>query len=123
MPCSDSLKCLQGRLLLLLDVEELVELGNLEHLVDVRVDVAEDELAAGGLDFLVQSDELAESGTGEVVDIAEVEQDLAPAELVDQAEEVFADLLNVLLVEDLAVDEVHDGHVAFLYDLEATAAR
>src|SRR5207253_10267579 len=111
MPGLNSLKSLQCCLLLLLDVEELVELGNLEHLVDVRVDVAQDELAAGGLDLLVQSDELAEGGTGEIFDIAEIEQDLPAAELVHQAEEIFADFLNVLLVEDFLVDEVDDGDI------------
>ena len=44
---------LQGGLLFLLNVEELVELGDLEDLVDLRVDVAQDQPAAGRLQLLV----------------------------------------------------------------------
>src|SRR5262245_25608348 len=112
---------LKGGLLFLHDLEEAVQLGDLEHLVDLRVDVAQDQLAAGRLQLLVEGDELAECGAGEVFDVGEVEQDLAPTLLVDEAEELLADDLDVLLVQDLAIDEVHDGDVADVFHLEAAA--
>src|SRR5262249_2815334 len=55
-------------------------------------------------------------------DVLEVEQHLAPAEFVNQAEQLFSDHLDILLVEDLLVDEVDDGNVADVLDLEAAAA-
>src|SRR3954462_11243148 len=84
---------LQGALLVLVDHEQLVELGDLEHFVDLRVDVAEDELAAGRLELAVERDELAQRRRGQELNVAEVEQDLAPAQLVHEAEELFADHL------------------------------
>src|SRR5262245_64500215 len=93
---------LQRLLLFLHDLEELVELGDLEHLVDLRVDVTQDQFALGGLQLLVQGDELAERRAGEVFDVAEIQEDLAAAVLVDEAEELLADDLDVLLVQDLA---------------------
>src|SRR5262249_24324974 len=50
---------LQGGLLLLHDLEELVELGDFEDFVDLRIDIAEDEPAARLLQLLVQGDQLA----------------------------------------------------------------
>src|SRR5262249_20749964 len=117
------LERLQGRLLVLLDVEELVQLGDLEDLVDLGIDVGQDQPAAGRLEFLVQGDELAQGGAGEVLDVAEVEQELAAAFLVHQAEELIADDLDVLLVQDLAVDEVDHGDIADVLNLQAATAR
>src|SRR5207247_1897253 len=110
-------------LLVFLDVEHLVQPGDLEDFEDVLGDVTQDELAAGAADLLVEVDELAERGTGEILDVAEVQKDLAAAQLVDEAEQVFADLLNVLLVEDLAVDEVDDRDVADIFHFQAAAPR
>src|SRR5205085_11294952 len=95
-----SAECLQGLLFLFLDVEELVQARDLEDLVDLRIDIAEDQAALGGLHLLVQRDQLAERGAGEVLDVGEVEQDLALALLLDQIEQLIADDLNVLLVEN-----------------------
>ncbi len=53
---------------------------------------------------------------------AKFKQHLPPAEFVDQAEQVVADHLDVLLVEDLLVDEVDDGDVADVFDFEPTTA-
>src|SRR5207244_182559 len=95
---------LQPVLFALVNGEQLVQLGDLEHLVDLRVDLAQDQLAAGALELAVHGDELAEGGRGEEFDVLEVEQHLPPAEFVDQAEQLLADHLDVLLVEDLLVD-------------------
>ena len=99
---NDMSKGLQGGLFVFLDVEQFVELGDLEDFEDLVVDIAHHQLAAGRIDFLVEGDELAQGGAGEILDIAEIQQDFLAAQLIDQAEKVFADLLDVLLVEDLA---------------------
>src|SRR5579859_3799661 len=54
------LERLKGFLLFLLDGEEPVELGDLEDLVDLGVDVAQDEPALDLLQFRVEFDELAQ---------------------------------------------------------------
>src|SRR5205823_2319838 len=87
---------------------------------DVRIDVAQDELAAGRLHFLVERDELAQRGAGEVLDVAKVQQDLAPAELIDEAEQVFTDLLDILLIQNFAINELNNGHIAAFFHFEAT---
>ena len=65
---------------------------------------------------------LPSAATGHELHVAEVEQHLPAAELVDQAEQVVADHLDVLLVEDLLVDEVDDRDVADVLDLEPATA-
>src|SRR5262249_30924018 len=50
-------------------------------------------------------------------------EDLATADLVNQAEKLLADDLNVLLVQNAAVNEVHHRNVANVLDLKATTAR
>src|SRR5262249_34899376 len=70
-PC---LEGLQGGLLFLLDVEEPVEPGDLEDLVDLGVDVAQDQAAARGLQLLVERDELTQGGARQVFHVAEVQQ-------------------------------------------------
>src|SRR5262249_5683264 len=87
------------------------------------VDVAQDEPAADRNEFLVEGDELAEGGAGEVLDVAEVQKQLATSVLVDQAEELLADDLNVLLIQDFSVDEVDDGDIANVLNLQAATAR
>src|ERR1051326_975932 len=111
-------KGLQRGLLVFLDVQELVEFGDLEDLVKVLVDVAKGELAPGRLDLFVQREQLSQRGAGEKFDVAEVQEDFFAAEVFDEAEEVFADFLDVLFVEDAFVDEVDDRDFAIVLDLE-----
>src|SRR5262249_22512555 len=89
----------------------------------VRGNVAQDQPAAGGVDLLVQRDELAQGGTRKIIDVAEVEQQLAAAQLVHKAEKLFADDLDVLLVENLLVDEVDDGDITDVLDFQASSPR
>src|SRR5258705_1650090 len=56
------------------DLEELVELGDGEDLVDLGVDVGEAELAALGVDLVADGDEGPECGRGEVVDVGEADE-------------------------------------------------
>src|SRR5438874_7216679 len=114
---------LQAGLLVLDDGEQLVELGDLEDFVDLGVDLAQYQFTAGALQLPVQGDQLAQRGAGQELDVLEVEQDLPAAELVDELEELLADHLDVLFVEDLLVHEVHDGDIADIFDFDTAAAR
>src|SRR5439155_3677000 len=122
-PARPASERLQAGLLVLDDGEQLVELGDLEDFVDLGVDLAQHELAAGALQLAVQGDQLAQRGAGQELDVLEVEQDLPAAELVDELEELLADHLDVLFVEDLLVHEVHDGDVTNVFDFQPAAAR
>src|SRR6476620_6477672 len=51
---------LEGRLLVRQDGEQLIQLGDLEHLPDLLGDVAQDQLAADRLDLAVERDQFAE---------------------------------------------------------------
>jgi hypothetical protein len=53
-------KGLQGRLLFLFDLEELVEFGDLENFVNLRVDITQDQPSADRLQLLIQRNQLAE---------------------------------------------------------------
>src|SRR4051812_34206036 len=102
------------------DLEELVELGDGENLVDLGVDVGEAELAALGVDLVADGDQGPEGGRGEVVDVAEADEQAGPGAGLDQGGEFLPDVLDVGLVEDVAVDELDLGDVgADLFDAEA----
>ena len=62
------------------------------------------------------SDELVHRDAGNGLDVAEVEEQLPPAQLVHEAEQVVADHGDVLLVQDFLVHELHDGDVADVFD-------
>ncbi len=97
----DGSKRLKSILFVTLDDEQFIEARDLEHLANVRVDVAQNQLAAGALNLLVERDQLAQRGAGHVLNIAKVQQDLLATKLVDQAEKLLADDLDVLLVKNL----------------------
>src|SRR3972149_1683253 len=65
---------LQGRLGRALDVEQLVEPGDLEDLEDLGLDVGQDQLALPLLDLVADVDEHREGGAGHVLDVLEVQQ-------------------------------------------------
>ena len=71
--------------------------------------------------FLFERDQLGKGGAGKILDVAEVQQDLLPPRFIDQAEELFADGLDVRLVQNLAVGEIDNGHVADVFDFEPAA--
>ena len=54
---------LQGRLLFLVDAEKLVQLGDLEYLVNLRVNVAQDQLTADCGEFLLEGNQLTQGCT------------------------------------------------------------
>src|SRR5262249_6735448 len=113
---------LQRRLLVLLDAEKLVQASDLEHLVNLRADVAKNQFAARVLDLLVEGDEFSEGGAGEVLDVAEVQQQFRQPVLLHEGEQLLTDVLNILLFEYLLVHEIDDGDIADRFHLETAAA-
>jgi hypothetical protein len=81
-------------------------------------DVAHLQPALGGLHLAIERDQLAQRGTREKLDIGEVEQDALAVELLDEPEELRAELLDAGLVEDLLVDELHDRDLSDLRDVD-----
>lgn len=70
-----------------------------ERLVSGRPDVAKDQLTAGGLQFVVQGDEPAESGSGGGRHRLEVEAQLAATRGVDEPARLQPDSLDQLFPE------------------------
>jgi hypothetical protein len=63
---------LEAVLFIFFDGEQFVELGDLKHFVDLRVNAAQNQLTAGGLDLAVERDQFTERGAGKELDILEV---------------------------------------------------
>src|SRR5262249_32836848 len=116
-------KHLQTFLLIALDDKELVQFGNLEHLANLRVNVAKHELAARRLHLLVQGDELAQSSAGHVLHVAEIKEKLLAPRFVHQTEKLLADNLNVLLVQDFSVCKTDHSHIADVFHFQTAAFR
>src|SRR5262249_50437452 len=114
---------LQSGLLLLLDIKESVQFSDLKYLVNLGIDVAQDQAAARRLQLLVQRDELAQRCAGEVFDVAEIEEELARPFLIDKTNQLLADVLDVLHVEDFAIDKVNDEDVPNGFNFQTTTAR
>src|SRR5271170_5299656 len=64
-----------GGCFVVLDVEDRVELGDLEQVVDLLGEVQELQLAALVADGGIGADQLADARAVDVVDVAEVQQD------------------------------------------------
>jgi len=94
------------------DVEDGVELGNKEDVVDFLGKVEEFELAARVADGGEAADELSETGTVEVVDVSEVEDDFLLV-LGDEFADSVAERVDFVAQDDAAVD-VENGDVSDL---------
>src|SRR5262245_43405917 len=88
---------LQSGLLLRLNIEEFVELGNFENFVYLRIDIAEHEPAVYLLKFLIEGDQFGQGGAGKILHVAEIQQNFTPPRIFDQTEKLLANDLNVLL--------------------------
>src|SRR5262249_23081754 len=65
----------------------------------------------------------AQGRAGKVFHIAKVQEQLAAPQLIDQTEELFTDNLDILLIQDLLVGEVHDRHIADIFHFQPAAPR
>src|SRR5262245_19707996 len=97
---SKSLDCLVA---VIQNLEEFVQPRNLENLLDVRSYGAQPQFSACRLHLLVHRDQFAERRAGEILDIREVENDLLAVVVIDEAEQLVPDDLNVALIEDFLV--------------------
>src|SRR5262245_46292559 len=68
---NDDSEGLERGLLVLVDLEQFIELGDLEDFVDLLGDVAHHQLPAGPLNLAVHGDELTQRRAGEELDVAE----------------------------------------------------
>lgn len=91
-----------------MNVEELVEPGDLEDLEDLRINVRELELALLFLDAFLQGDEHAQGSAGEVLHVAETEEQIAALTL-HKLVQLFLNLVDAHFVEDLAIRELDQG--------------
>ena len=89
-----------------MNLEQFVQLRDLENFHERRVDAAQPELGFHSHDQFVHGHQFADCRAGKVLDVLEIEQNLARA--IHQAREFFAQLLDVLLVQNLSVGEVDD---------------
>jgi hypothetical protein len=92
------------------DVEDGVELGDVEDVVDFLGEVEEFEFAAGVADGGEAADEFADAGGIDVIDLGEVEDDFFLAGGDELADGV-AELSGFVAEGDASVD-VDDGDVA-----------
>src|SRR5262249_54569105 len=80
----------ERRLLVGVNLEDLVQPGDAEDLQKVGVDAAELQLAFDRGHLLLEVDQLAERGAGEVLDVAEVQQQALVTFILNQAIELVA---------------------------------
>src|SRR5262245_43683805 len=74
-----SVKHLQGFLFVATNDKEFVQSRDLKHFPNLRIDAAQNQLAARRLHFLVQGNELAQGGTRHVFHVAKVQEQFFPA--------------------------------------------
>ena len=92
------------------DVEDGVELGDVEDVVDFGGEVEEFEFASGVADGGEAADQFADAGAVDVVDAGEVEDDLLFA-FGDEGADGVAEIAD-FLAEDDAAGDIEDGDVS-----------
>jgi hypothetical protein len=102
-------------------VEQFVESGALEDLVNPRVKVAQDQLTARRFHPLIQRDEFPQEGAIEVLDASEVQHQLGLSPFGHYAVQLFGNGLDGLPDQDLLIGEANQRHVANLLHFEVTA--
>src|SRR4051812_29522844 len=94
------------------DVEDGVQLGDLQKVMDLLGQVEQLEFAAAITDGGVSTDQLTDTGAVDVGDVAEVEQDLFGALAEQVTNQVAQD--NAALAERDAAAQVYDGDAVHL---------
>jgi hypothetical protein len=115
---SELIEC---RLFVAVNLEHLVEPRDPEDLEKVRVNTAELQLAFDGARFPLEVDQLAERGAREVLNVAEIEQQIPVTFVLNQAIELVANLLDVFFGDNLRFDETDNGHSVNVFEAEMTA--
>ena len=76
---------------------------------ETNVNKIEPQLAVAAVHAVLERDEHAERGRGQVLDIAEHDDDLRPELRLRDLHQLHIDLVDVQLVEDVPVHEVDAG--------------
>src|SRR5262249_19125904 len=91
-------------------VEELVQSRDHKDLLDLRTQVAHDQVPAPGKQLLVQADQRAERRAGDVLHVAEVEEQVRLARFLRQGEELVVDAVERFFIQRyVAAGEVNGG--------------
>jgi hypothetical protein len=87
------------------------------------VNAAELEFALARVDAPFQPHELAEDSRGEILDTADIEQNLFRSTFHERIKFI-ADFLDLIFGDDFVVDETDDGDAAYVFKAEvSTRAR
>jgi hypothetical protein len=98
---------LYGGVFVVFDVEDGIELGDVENVVDFRGDVEEFEFSAGVADGSEATDQFSDTGAVDIVDVRQVEDDFLNV-FGDEVVDGVAEGTNLRAEDDAAVD-VEDG--------------
>ena len=85
------------------------------------MDAAKLELALDRGNFLLEVDQLAERGAGEVLHVTEVQQEVLVTLILDQALELLAHFLDLFFGHDLRINETDNRHSINVFQAEETA--
>src|SRR5208337_716150 len=108
-------------LLFRIDLEDLIKPGDPENLQQIGMNAAKLELALDRGDFLLEVDQLAERGAGEILHVTEVQQDVLVTLILDQAVELLAHFLDLFFGHDLGINETDNRHSINVFQAEETA--
>jgi hypothetical protein len=92
------------------DVEDGVELGDVQDVVDLLGEIQELEFASGVADGGETADEFSDAGAVDVIDADEVEDNLFLA-LGDEGADSVAEIANFIPKDDATVD-IEDGDMS-----------
>src|SRR5208282_4506673 len=93
-----------------IDLEDLIKPGDPENLQQIGMNAAKLELALDRGNFLLEVDQLAERGAGEILHVTEVQQDVLVTLILDQAVELLAHFLDLFFGHDLGINETDNRH-------------
>jgi hypothetical protein len=103
------------------DLKDLVEPSDAEDLEKIGMNAAEFELALDRSGFSFEVDQFAQRCAREVLNVAEIEQQIPVTFVLDQAIELVAYLLNVFFSDNLRFNEADNGHSVNVFEAEMTA--
>src|SRR5208337_2198341 len=113
------LQCLERCPLVAVNCEQAVEVGGTENLLEDRRELAQPELAPGGIDPALDQDQLGKHAAGDQVDLGEIEDQADRSSVAGQADrDLFRDLANSTLIEKQPVIEANDLDAVGVVDLD-----
>jgi hypothetical protein len=101
------------------NLKELIELGDHEDFINLRIDVRQAKLAILAANPVIDGDQRSERGRGKVIHIVEADQNLGLGLGIDDLADFRADLLNIGFIEDVAVNELDARNVIVVRDAKS----